>query len=132
MTRFLSLTLATTLTALTLAACGGEKAAAPVAAAPAVAAPVVVAPTPAVAAPAPAPAVAVALKKDAKGCTIYPKDLWMAEADAKAKIDGMGYKVKRFLNTGNCYEIYGFNKEGKKAEVYFDAKTLEVVKAEID
>lgn len=130
MTRFLSLTLATTLTALTLAACGGEKAAAPVAAAPAVAAPVVVAPTPAVAAAA--PAVAVALKKDAKGCTIYPKDQWMAEADAKAKIDGMGYKVKRFLNTGNCYEIYGFNKEGKKAEVYFDAKTLEVVKAEID
>lgn len=130
MTRFLSLTLATTLTALTLAACGGEKAAAPVAAAPAVAAPAVVAPTPAVAAPA--PAVAVALKKDAKGCTIYPKDQWMAEADAKAKIDGMGYKVKRFLNTGNCYEIYGFNKEGKKAEVYFDAKTLEVVKAEID
>ena len=132
MTRFLSLTLATTLTALTLAACGGEKAAAPVAAAPAAPAPVVVASTPAVAAPAPAPAVAVALKKDAKGCTIYPKDQWMAEADAKAKIDGMGYKVKRFLNTGNCYEIYGFNKEGKKAEVYFDAKTLEVVKAEID
>jgi len=32
---------------------------------------------------------------------------------------------------GNCYEIYGLDKDGNKAEVYFDTKTLAVVKAEI-
>ena len=33
---------------------------------------------------------------------------------------------------GNCYEIYGKNKEGKKVEIYYDAKTLEPVKSEIE
>ena len=52
----------------------------------------------------------------------------MAEADAKAKVAEMGYKIKSFEVTGNCYEMYGFDKDGKKAEVYFDAKTLDIVK----
>jgi hypothetical protein len=65
-------------------------------------------------------------------CTKYPKAEWMPEADAKAKIEAMGYKIGKFKIDGNCYEIYGHNKEGKKAEVYFDAKTLAVVKAEIE
>ena len=29
-------------------------------------------------------------------------------------------------------EIYGKNKEGKKVEIYYDAKTLEPVKSEIE
>jgi hypothetical protein len=64
-------------------------------------------------------------------CPKYPKNEWMPQAEAKAKIEAQGYKISRFKVDGNCYEIYGFNKEGKKAEVYFDAKTLAVVKAEI-
>ncbi|MBM5571548.1 MULTISPECIES: PepSY domain-containing protein [Deefgea] len=65
-------------------------------------------------------------------CTPHPKAEWMKEADAKAKIEGMGYKIKKFKTSGECYEIYGHNKEGKKAEVYFDTKTLDIVKSEID
>lgn len=68
---------------------------------------------------------------DAK-CTAHPKAEWMKEVDAKAKIEGMGYKIKKFKTSGQCYEIYGHNKEGKKAEVYFDTKTLDIVKSEID
>ena len=68
----------------------------------------------------------------AADCPKYPKAEWMPEAEAKAKIESMGYKVRKFKIDGNCYEIYGHNKEGKKAEVYFDAKTLAVVKAEIE
>jgi hypothetical protein len=64
-------------------------------------------------------------------CEKHPKDQWMKEADAKAKIAEQGYNIKKFKVDGNCYEIYGTNKEGKKAEVYFDTKTLAVVKAEI-
>jgi hypothetical protein len=64
-------------------------------------------------------------------CPKYPKAEWMSESEAKAKIEAQGYKIRKFKVDGNCYEIYGENKEGKKAEVYFDAKTLAVVKSEI-
>lgn len=64
-------------------------------------------------------------------CPKYPKNEWMTEADAKAKLEAQGYKISKFKVDGDCYEIYGTNKDGKKAEVYFDAKTLAVVKAEI-
>ena len=64
-------------------------------------------------------------------CTAHPKSEWMKESDARAQLEGQGYKIKKFKVDGNCYEIYGTTREGKRAEVYFDVKTLEVVKAEI-
>ena len=64
-------------------------------------------------------------------CKAYPKAEWMKEADAKAKIQAQGYTIDKFKVDGNCYEIYGRNKEGKKVEIYYDAKTLEPVKTEI-
>ena len=65
-------------------------------------------------------------------CKAYPKAEWMSEADAKAKIEAQGYTISKFKIDGNCYEIYGKNKEDKKVEIYFDAKTLDVVKSEIE
>jgi hypothetical protein len=65
-------------------------------------------------------------------CKAYPKAEWMNEADAKAKITAQGYTIDKFKVDGNCYEIYGKNKEGKKVEIYYDAKTLEPVKSEIE
>ncbi|WP_407804283.1 PepSY domain-containing protein, partial [Staphylococcus aureus] len=50
-------------------------------------------------------------------CTKEPKSKWMTEDAMKAKIDALGYKVKTFEVTGNCYEIYGKDKDGKRAEV---------------
>ena len=64
-------------------------------------------------------------------CKATPKADWMSEADAKAKLVAQGYKIDKFKIDGNCYEIYGSNKDGKKVEIYFDTKTLEVVKAEV-
>jgi hypothetical protein len=64
-------------------------------------------------------------------CKANPKPEWMSEADAKAKLVAQGYKIDKFKIDGNCYEIYGSNKDGKKVEIYFDTKTLEVVKAEV-
>ena len=68
----------------------------------------------------------------AANCKAYPKAEWMSEADAKAKITAMGYTFTTFKVDGNCYEIYGRNKENKKVEIYFDAKTLDIVKSEIE
>ncbi len=64
-------------------------------------------------------------------CEKHPKSEWMPEADAKAKIAEQGYNIKKFKVDGNCYEIYGTTKDGKKAEIYFDTKTLNIVKSEI-
>jgi hypothetical protein len=64
-------------------------------------------------------------------CDKHAKSEWISEADAKARIESQGYKIRKFKVDGNCYEIYGTNKDGKRAEVYFDTKTLAVVKAEI-
>jgi hypothetical protein len=65
-------------------------------------------------------------------CKAYPKTEWMKEADAKAKIEAQGYKINKFKVDGNCYEIYGRNAAGKKVEIYYDAKTLEPVKSEVE
>ena len=65
-------------------------------------------------------------------CKAYPKAEWMSEADAKAKIAAQGYTISKFKVDGHCYEIYGKNKDGKKVEIYFDAKSLDVVKSEIE
>ena len=53
-----------------------------------------------------------------------PKEKWMKEADFKAKVEAQGYKIKTFKVTKNdCYEIYGFDKDGKKVEIYFNPET---------
>ncbi len=64
-------------------------------------------------------------------CTTETKSKWMSEDAMKAKIDAAGYKVKTFQVTGSCYEIYGKNKDGKRAEVYFNPVSGDIVKSEI-
>jgi hypothetical protein len=65
-------------------------------------------------------------------CTAHPKSEWIKESDARAQLEAQGYKIKKFKVDGNCYEIYGHNKDGKKVEIYYDTKTLAVVKSEIE
>jgi hypothetical protein len=65
-------------------------------------------------------------------CTAHPKSEWMKESDARSQLEGQGYKIKKFKVDGNCYEIYGHNKDGKKVEIYYDTKTFDVVKSEIE
>jgi hypothetical protein len=61
-------------------------------------------------------------------CQAHPTSEWMKEADAKARLVQEGYTIKTFKVTGNCYELYGKDKAGKRVEIYFDTKTMEVVK----
>jgi len=61
-------------------------------------------------------------------CTSEPKDKWINESDMKAKIASLGYQTKVFKVTkGNCYEIYGFDKAGKRIEIYFNPITGSIV-----
>lgn len=65
-------------------------------------------------------------------CTAHPKAQWLKEADFKKQLEGQGYQIKTFKVSGNCYEIYGKNKDGKKVEIYFDTVSGKPVKSEID
>ncbi len=63
-------------------------------------------------------------------CPVYPKEEWASEGTLKKTLKEEGYKIKKFKIDGNCYEMYGLNKDGKKVEIYFDMKTFAIIKAE--
>lgn len=63
-------------------------------------------------------------------CTA-PKDKWMNVDTFKKGVESQGYKIKTFkITKGNCYEIYGFDKAGKKVEINFDPVTAAVLSSE--
>ncbi|MDD3528938.1 MAG: PepSY domain-containing protein [Gallionellaceae bacterium] len=59
-----------------------------------------------------------------------PQEKWMKEADFKARMTAQGYQIKTFkVSKGKCYEIYGWDKTGKRVEIYFDPATAAVLEA---
>lgn len=59
-----------------------------------------------------------------------PKEKWMKEADFRARVEADGYQIKVFkVSRGQCYEIYGFDRNGKKVEIYFNPETGAIVEA---
>lgn len=66
-------------------------------------------------------------------CTKEAKDKWMPEAAMQKKLADEGYKTKVFKTTkGGCYELYGWNKEGKKVEIYFNPVDGQIVKQRVE
>ena len=65
-------------------------------------------------------------------CEAHPKSEWQPENEVKAKLVAQGYQIRKFKVDGECYEIYGTDKAGKKVEIYFDPTDLKKVKEEID
>jgi hypothetical protein len=65
-------------------------------------------------------------------CPEAPKEKWMSEADMKKKVADMGYTHDVFKVSGNCYEIYGKNKDGNDVEVYFNPVDGSIVKEEVE
>ena len=61
-------------------------------------------------------------------CTDAPRVKWMSEAAMKQKVLDQGYAIDIFKVSGNCYEIYGKNRDGKKVEIYFDPTDGRIVK----
>lgn len=64
-------------------------------------------------------------------CTSEPQSTWQdAEAFQQDLIE-QGYQINEFkITEGNCYEIYGFDPEQTKVEIYFDPVDGSVVKRE--
>lgn len=65
-------------------------------------------------------------------CQAHPEKERIPEAKFQQQLQQQGYKIKKFKADGNCYEIYGRDKQGRKVEIYFDTKTGQPVKSEID
>jgi hypothetical protein len=66
-------------------------------------------------------------------CTSTPQGEWQ-DADAfQQTLLARGFEINEFKVTeGNCYEIYGFDADGTKVEIYFDPVDGSVVKREED
>ena len=57
-----------------------------------------------------------------------PQEKWMKESDFRARMEAQGYQIKTFkVSKGKCYEIYGFDKSGKKVEIYFNPEPAAVL-----
>lgn len=65
-------------------------------------------------------------------CTTADKSTWQDQDKFQAQLKEQGYKINKFKVTqGNCYEIYGFDKDQRKVEIYHDPVTGKAVKTEI-
>lgn len=52
----------------------------------------------------------------------------MKKDDLRVALESAGYKIKKLKVDGNCYEMYGTSKDGKRLEIYMDTVTGKPVK----
>lgn len=87
-------------------------------------------------APVKAPAASVPVgfsrEKAADICTTAPRAEWLPEDEMKLLAEHRGYRIKTFkLAKGDCYEIYGFDREGRIVEAYFNPVTSRLMRQNI-
>ena len=63
-------------------------------------------------------------------CPAVPKEEKKPQMELQKKLEAEGWKVRQVKNYNGCYEVYGIDAQGKKAEVFFNPKTFERVYAE--
>ena len=60
-------------------------------------------------------------------CPVVPKEEKRLQMDLQRKLESEGWKVRQVKNYNNCYEVYGIDDKGQKAEAFFHPKTFERV-----
>ncbi|CAM3859799.1 hypothetical protein CCOS865_00933 [Pseudomonas reidholzensis] len=66
-------------------------------------------------------------------CTTAERSTWQDPEKFQTQLKDQGYKINKFKVTkGNCYEIYGFDPQGRKVEIYHDPVSGKAVKTEIE
>ena len=66
-------------------------------------------------------------------CPAYPDNERIPQDKFQQQLKDQGYSIQKFkVTSGNCYEIYGRDKQGQKVEIYFDAKTGQPVKTKTE
>ncbi|NMY26219.1 PepSY domain-containing protein [Pseudomonas sp. WS 5021] len=65
-------------------------------------------------------------------CTTAERSQWQDPQAFQEQLKAQGYQISKFKVTdGNCYEIYGFDKDKRKVEIYHDPVSGKAVKTEI-
>lgn len=62
-----------------------------------------------------------------ESCSV-PEDQWQPEQALRQKLESEGWKINRIKIDRGCYEVYGFDGQGQRAETYFDPNSFEIVK----
>lgn len=65
-------------------------------------------------------------------CSTAPRSEWLPEDEMKLLVQHRGYRIKTFKIANNsCYEVYGFDREGRIVEAYFNPVTSRLVRQNI-
>lgn len=63
-------------------------------------------------------------------CTKAPQEQWMPQETMLRKLVDQGYTLEKFkVTAGNCYELYGIDRDGRKVEIYHNPVDGSVVQA---
>ncbi|MCY1275226.1 Peptidase propeptide and YPEB domain protein [compost metagenome] len=66
-------------------------------------------------------------------CTTADKSQWQDQAKFQESLKAQGYEIKKFKVTDtSCYEIYGWDKDKRKVEIYYDPVSGKAVKEEVE
>jgi len=58
-------------------------------------------------------------------CSEAPKTKWQPKSALESKLQSDGYEIRKIKVEGGCYEVYATDKQGKRANMAFNAETLE-------
>jgi hypothetical protein len=58
-------------------------------------------------------------------CSLAPKSKWQPKEALQQRLESDGYNVRKIKTEGGCYEVYAFDKEGKRANMAYNAETLQ-------
>lgn len=61
-------------------------------------------------------------------CTTAPQAQWQSKATLTSKLKAQGLNIRQIKTENGCYEVYATNKSGKRVNMAFNAKTLELLK----
>ena len=54
-------------------------------------------------------------------CARQDRSAWMPESQFREQMKRQGVQITKFrITPGNCYEIYGFDANGRKLGIYYD------------
>lgn len=56
-----------------------------------------------------------------------PKEKWRPVEELKAELMANGWEIKKIKMDSGCYEVYGKDGSGKRAEIFFDPATFVAV-----
>ena len=58
-------------------------------------------------------------------CSSASKSKWQPKSALESQLQADGYKVRQIKVESGCYEVYATDKDGKRANMAFNAETLD-------